>query len=377
MPKAKTKVLFLISSLVFRGAERMLVNLVNNLVQDHFSINVVSLSNDNPIANLIQPESAKLIILPRRWRYDMQPAQQLREIILHNKIDAIIAFDIFSFFYVWYALKIKRIRAKPKVFISIHNIKFKNYKHLLQNLIYARLLSGDETFLSVCNAQADYWSKTYWISRKNFTTIYNGVDTELYCPSKDSNRKMLIRSRLNLPEAAFIILQVASLTSEKRHEDSLTALKCLIDMDASRPFLLVFVGGGPDKREKRLKQMAYNLGIFEHVIFCGVQDEVKSFYEVANLFTLTSNTETFSVAALEAMSMGVPCVLTNVGGAREMIVNGINGYLVRPQDPRNIADGWLAAFKNKDHFDHEEIRARVIEHFSLSDYVRKYINLLQ
>lgn len=374
MHKTKTNILFLISSLVFRGAERMLVNLVNKLSRDHFSIHVVSLSNDNPIANLIRLEAAKFTTLPRRWRYDMQPASQIRRIILDNKIDTVIAFDIFSFFYVWYALK--RIRPKPKVFISIHNIKFRNYKYLLQNLIYARLLSGNEIFISVCNAQADYWSKTYWIPRKHFTTIYNGVDTELFCPSNDSNRR-LIRARLKISESAFVILQAASLASEKRHEDSLSALKHLVDMDASKPFFLVFVGDGSQEREKKLKQMAYDFGVFERVLFFGVQSDVKPFYEIADIFTLTSSTETFSVAALEAMSMGLPCVLTSVGGASEMIVEGMNGYLVQPQDPHQIADGWRTAFENKDYFNREKIRAWVIEYFSLSDCVRKYEKLLQ
>ena len=142
-------------------------------------------------------------------------------------------------------------------------------------------------------------------------------------------------------------------------------------------FYLVLVGNGPEKYKKQLQEMAYELGISKRVIFCGVQSEVKLFYAAADIFTLTSSSETFSVAALEAMSMGLPCVLTDVGGAREMVVEGMNGYLVEPQNPRRIAEGWLAAFKNKDNFDHEKIRNWVIEHFSLIDCVHKYEDLLR
>jgi glycosyltransferase involved in cell wall biosynthesis len=70
------------------------------------------------------------------------------------------------------------------------------------------------------------------------------------------------------------------------------------------------------------------------------------------------------------MSMGLTCVLTDVGGACEMVVEGMNGYLVEPQNPRHIAEGWMAAFQNKDHFEREKIRTWVIEHFSLTDCVR-------
>ena len=67
MIKTKTKVLFLISSLKFRGAEKMLINLVNGLDQNEFSVTVVSLSNDNPMASQIRLAAAvRFLMLPRR-----------------------------------------------------------------------------------------------------------------------------------------------------------------------------------------------------------------------------------------------------------------------------------------------------------------------
>ena len=373
MSQPKTRVLLLIPSLVFRGAERMLVNLVNHLNQDRFSIHVVSLSRDNPLADHIRSGAVTFTALPRVWRYDIGPARELQRIIVNQRIDTIIAFDIFSFFYIWLALR--GTQSRPKIFISIHNIRFRSYRHWLQSVIYARLLTGKELFLSVCNAQTDYWAKTYLIPKERFITVYNGVDTLSFSPSIDVKQKKLIRSRLEISEDTFIILQVASLVPEKRHEDSLLALKYLT-REIAKPILLVFVGDGAEKRKKRLKQLAQAAGVMEQVRFCGIQSDVRPFYEIADLFTLTSETETFSMAALEAMSMGLPCVLTDVGGAREMIVEGMNGYLVRAKTPRHIAIGWAAAYKNKDQFDHQKIRARVIQIFSLSECTRTYENLL-
>ena len=151
----------------------------------------------------------------------MQPALQIRKIIIENQINSIMAFDIFSFFYIWYALR--KIQPKPKIFISIHNSKFKNYKDLLKNITITRFLSGKELFISVSNTQADYWAKTYLIPRERFFTIYNGVDTDFFCPENNLNQKRTMQSYLEIPDNAFVILQVASLTPEKRHEDSLSA----------------------------------------------------------------------------------------------------------------------------------------------------------
>lgn len=375
MYKTKTNILFLIPSLIFRGAEKMMVSLANRLDRHHFSSDVVSLSGDNPLADQIQPGAAHFTPLPRRTRFDLRPAFQLRKIVVQDEIDSILIQDIFSFFYIWLALW--GIRAKPKVFISIHNSRFNSFKDLLKNLLIARLLSGRELFISVCNSQADYWSATYRIPRKQFSTIYNGVDTNLFCPEAGSNLRDKTRAWLRVPEDAFVILQVASLTPEKRHEDSLAALKYLIDMHASIPSFLVLVGHGTEARTKRLKQIACDLGVFDRVAFCGIQNDVRPFYAAADVFTLTSCTEALSVSALEAMSMGLPCILTKVGGAREMIVEGMNGYLVPPKNPRSIANGWMSICENKERFDREKIRAWVIEHFSLSDCVHQYEKLLQ
>ena len=371
--ETKKKVLFLIPSLVYRGAERMLVNLVNQFDQTRFSIHVVSLSHDNPMADQIRPEAAAFTALPRRWRYDMGPAWGLNMIILEEQIDTILAFDIFSFFYAWISLW--GVRSRPKIFISIHNTKYKSFRHWLQNFIYARLLSEQEVFLSVCGAQVDYWAKTYRIPRGSFITIHNGVDTAFFSPSTTFEQKRQLRSLYGIPEEAYVILQVASFAPEKRHEDAFLALKHLLGK-VKAPIAFMCVGAGAETRRHFLKKFAQQTGVGEQLVFCGIQNDVRPFYEMADLFTLTSSTETFSMAALEAMSMGVPCVLTDVGGASEMILNAVNGYLVPAGDPEQIAEGWLAVYRNQLASDRQQIRNRIIERFSLTQCARKYENLL-
>jgi glycosyltransferase involved in cell wall biosynthesis len=97
------------------------------------------------------------------------------------------------------------------------------------------------------------------------------------------------------------------------------------------------------------------------------------YYKAASLFTLTSESETFSLAALEAMAFGLPAVLTNVGGAAEMVTDYHNGFLVPPRDPEKIADGWKKALSFS--FDSSVIRKQVVNNFSINQMVKNYLQV--
>jgi glycosyltransferase involved in cell wall biosynthesis len=77
---------------------------------------------------------------------------------------------------------------------------------------------------------------------------------------------------------------------------------------------------------------ASSLGVYEDVAFAGVQSDVRPFIAAFDVFALVSFTEAFSLAALEAMAMGIPAVLSDVGGAREMVVDGETGFVFQTDD---------------------------------------------
>jgi glycosyltransferase involved in cell wall biosynthesis len=374
MPIGRKNILFIISGLSMGGAERLLINLVNGFDKKRFSVCVIALSRQNSLAGEICSEDIGFTCAPREWRYDLQPARQIRQTIMESKTDTVIAFDLFSYFYARYALLGTHL--KPKLLISLHATNPKNVKHFLQSMVYVRMLSRDGKIISVCNKQAEYFSKVYGVPQNRFTTIYNGVDVAYFHPADGADARRSIRASAMIPTDAFVILQVASLAPHKCHEDSLAALKELTDHNPKTPFYLLLVGQGLKDREEKLRALAADLMISEHVRFCGLQRDVRPFYQAADLFTLSSQSiETFSVAALEAMSMGLPCVITDVGGAREMIVEGVNGYVVPARNPHALANAWQRAMDGQDMFNHEKIRAWVIEHFNLADCIRKYEDL--
>ena len=114
---------------------------------------------------------------------------------------------------------------------------------------------------------------------------------------------------------------------------------------------------------------------YQSELFKGNFSDVRRFYRMADLFTLTSyGGETFSFAALEAMAFGLPCSLTNIGGADEMVIEGKTGVLSKSRTPASIAESWHQLLNRK--LQPYEIRQFVVENFDAKRMFEDYYKLL-
>jgi glycosyltransferase involved in cell wall biosynthesis len=100
--------------------------------------------------------------------------------------------------------------------------------------------------------------------------------------------------------------------------------------DRGRPAKGLLVGGGPLRAE--IVQQVETLGLEQAVILAGEVPDVRPFLSAMDVGVLCSHAETFPLSALEFMAMGLPMILTDVGGASEMVESGKEGVLYRPGD---------------------------------------------
>jgi glycosyltransferase involved in cell wall biosynthesis len=133
----------------------------------------------------------------------------------------------------------------------------------------------------------------------------------------------------------------------------------------------IFVGDGP--MLSQLKQMAFNLGVADNCIFCGVRSDIESIYSVFDVFVLPSPREPFGLALLEAMISRVPVIASDAGGPRDFIETGVNGVLVPPKDDQALAHQIRYLLKNKQYADAlaEMGRQTALDRFNIKDTVNK------
>lgn len=180
----------------------------------------------------------------------------------------------------------------------------------------------------ICNIAYERYLRVGAASRKRLMVIPNGVDTDIFSPSVE--RRVKLRHQLGV-ENNFVWLAVGRLVVQKDYPTLFKALEML----GNDGFLLLIAGDGPLEESLRKDCNARHLAA--KVRFCGARKDIIDLYNAADGFVMSSNSEGLPMAALEAAAMGLPAVVTNVGGTPEIVGDGVGGYVVPPSDPGQLA----------------------------------------
>jgi glycosyltransferase involved in cell wall biosynthesis len=312
----------------------------------------------------------KLKVFSRNSKFDLRPLLETRKYVKFWNPDLFFCVGFFSFFLI-HISNVFNFRTATRI-ISYHTTIHRSRKDHLMMKMYSKFIRKSDKVVTVCNNQIDYTTQQYKIKRSFFTAIYNGVDTNYWQLPKILEEKKIIRMQYGIPIDAKVIIKTAAFRPEKNHKAAVDAFNILEKKGMNNLFLL-FVGDGQLK--SGVQDYVKKLGLSHKIIFVGNQIDVRPFYWASNVFTLTSNgVETFSIAALEALSCGLTCVLTDIGGANEMIENGVNGYLSNINF-EDIAEQWEKALGNN--FDKEKISSGIKDKFSLDLMINEYEKLLK
>jgi glycosyltransferase involved in cell wall biosynthesis len=216
------------------------------------------------------------------------------------------------------------------------------------------------------------------IKKDQIRIVVNGVDTNVFKPDFSEAPKAELRAALKLPQEGFLIGCVGALRPVKDHEGLLkafTVLRSRTGTRVNRDSYLVLVGDGTLMPE--LKAISKQLGIQDRVLFMGRRDDVEKILGVTDVFVLNSKTEGMSYAILEAMSSGIPIVATDVGANRELIRQGVEGYLYKPGDLEGLVNYLLTLIDDKSLVAKMggAARKKIVENYSFESMVSAYERL--
>lgn len=155
--------------------------------------------------------------------------------------------------------------------------------------------------------------------------IYNFIDFERFKKTNKEHFKKLIA-----PDGERIIAHTSNFRKVKRVEDVVYIFE---KIHQKVPSKLLMIGDGPERQN--CEQLCRKLGICDDVRFLGKQDAIEELLAICDLFIIPSESESFGLAALEAMACEVPVISSNSGGLPEVNIHGVTGFL---SDAGNVAE---------------------------------------
>jgi N-acetyl-alpha-D-glucosaminyl L-malate synthase BshA len=204
-------------------------------------------------------------------------------------------------------------------------------------------------------------------SEQPIDVIHNFVDTNIYKKLDMPQLKKQIA-----PNGEKILIHISNFRPVKRVTD---VVKIFAEVLAYHPSKLLLVGDGPDRIEA--EALTRELNICEHVRFLGSQISLVELLSISDLFLLPSQSESFGLSALEAMSCGVPVIASNIGGIPEVVNHGENGYVAEFGDVQRMAKYATDLFNHPKKYNLFSINARksAIENFEANIIVPQYEDL--
>jgi len=366
---------FLIRSLHRGGAERQLVELARCLDRERFRSTVLCFYPGGALGKDLLRDGIGVISLEKRGRWDIVGFLWRLIRFLRTLNPDIIYGYLWEPNLVTIALKPLFPSTKMVWGIRASNVDLRKYDRVVRVSYWlARKLSRfADRIIANSYAGRDH-AVAHGFPADKITVVSNGIDTAVFVP--DSAERKRIRAEWGISEDEKIVGIAGRLDPVKGYETFLRAATLL--MGEHRDVRFVCVGDGSETYKRELHGLAESLGLAGKVIWTGSRADMPAVYNAFDMLCSASHSEGFSNVIGEAMSCGVPCVVTDVGDAS--LIVGETGGVVRPESPEALRDGieiMLGRLRAEGADVRIEARQRIISEFSLEKLVVRTTHVLE
>ncbi|MBI3231470.1 MAG: glycosyltransferase [Candidatus Doudnabacteria bacterium] len=359
----KPRVLQLVDSFNQGGSERQAVQLMRLLHESgEYEVFVACLSEQGPLRREVESLGlGEIPVFPLTSFHDPNFAAQMVRFVRYlrdQKISIVQSSDFYTNIFgmpgAWLAGVPVRIAARRE----------SGKRSALKRRIERGAYRLAQAVIANCEAVRDELIAE-GVPEKKVITSYNGLELARFKPRQDLQRQQQMAS-LGLPQLADrrLVTMVANLRPVKDQMTFLRAARQVRDAVPDAAFCLA----GEGELLEPLREQAATLGLAEDVFFPGRCEQVADLLALSDVGVLSSASEGFSNAIIEYMAAALPVVATDVGGAREAVIEGETGFLIPAGDSELLADRVVELLKNaaQAHSMGKQARQIVEEKFSSS-----------
>ena len=322
------KVLQLISSSGYYGAEAMMVTLATALRETEVDARIALLRTPSPgcldVARRAEEQGLPVHLIPCGGKWDSAAIEEIRRIVRDCAIEIVHGHGYKSDLYGYLATR----KAAAKCVATCHDSGLANRLRLsnagtmeIYGWLHKRVLRRLDAVATVSQPIADALVRS-GVQSHRVSVIENGISLTRFRSAKPAPDLLAFKG------TAPLIGLVARLAEGKGHAVLLEAARCLIAQEPALKF--IFVGDGP--LEAEMRRLTCDLGLTSCVQFAGKRADMPAVYAALDVMVLPSRNEGMPITVLEAMASKTPVIATTVGAIPQLISNRRTGLLISPDD---------------------------------------------
>lgn len=316
------KILHVIDSFDLGGAQEALVNLVANSDLAQFAPEVATMHGHGVYWNRFEKLGVPVHSLSPHKFFPLY-IWNLARLILTRRYDIVHCHLIASNLVVKPLAALLGVRVRFNHDQTNDEYRYKNKTRLWLDTTSNRFATH---ICAVSKSIEEFLLEYEHQPRERVSLVYNAIDLNRFTPAPE--RRAALREEWKIPLTAKVITGVGRLNYQKNFELFLDVAAEILQTHPAVFF--VIAGSGPE--EARLKAKANALAISERVRFLGLVKDTAPLYDAADILFMPSRFEGLPMTLLEAMAMRVPAVASRLDGIAEIIVDGADGLLVKPDD---------------------------------------------
>jgi glycosyltransferase involved in cell wall biosynthesis len=323
VPTERARLCLVVGHLGRGGLEKQAFLLATGLAGRGFEVSVVSLSQGGAWVDALAAKGIPVVQLRRLGPFDLWRLARLVSTFRERRPDLVYAFNYPTTVYA----RLAGLVASVPVLVTGERAIYMNRLQAALERLLSRV-----TDCVICNAEAIRGDlvKRVGIPAGRVLTVRNGVEAG---PPPAPKERRAARALLGVPEEGFLVGTVG-------HIEDVKNLSMLVEVahEVRRkglPARFCIVGGG--SRTGALRSQIRARGLDDAFILTGERAAAAELLPAFDVFVLTSLSEGLPNTVMEAMAAGLACVCTDVGGCRELVLEGTSGFLVPPNDTTGMA----------------------------------------